>query len=148
MNWDWTGKKPRELALLENARRQLFPTPRHQVIPSAFQGATDSGDGSDKQVDFARLNSPHASRIDVHKFGQSLLGHAQGRADAANVAAKFAQIGGNFSFNHPILRGNLTIDIKGVIRPNRGERPVSEFENARRRIKREHHFTRLALERH
>jgi hypothetical protein len=127
MTQDWTGKKRCEEALLEKAGRKLFPIPRHQVIPSAVQGATNSGNGGDKQVNFACFNSPHASRIYVHKFSQSLLGHPQGSADTANVPAKFPQISGDFSLNHPILREAFMVDLKGVMRPNRCGRPVFGF---------------------
>jgi hypothetical protein len=112
----------------QNARSKSFPIVRHQIIPSAIQGATNSSYGGDEQIYFARFNAPYASRIYIHEFCQPLLGDTQGRANSANVAAELPEIGSGLILNHPILRENLTVDIKGVLRPNLSAR-FSKFEN-------------------
>jgi hypothetical protein len=123
------------------SRRALFPIVRHQIIPSAIQGATNPGNGGDKRVYLACFNAPDTSRVYIHKFRHSLLSHAQGRADAANVAAEFPKIGGCFRLNHSILRENYTIDIKGLIRPNRTSRHLGLGDEQRRMTEKEYHFT-------
>jgi hypothetical protein len=102
----------------KEARRNLFPIIRHQVFPMTVQATADSCNSGDKQIYLASLNSPHAPRIYIGKFGQSLLSHPQGRANTPDVTTEFAKIGSSFSFGHPLLRERFEIDLKGVIRPN------------------------------
>ena len=101
----------------EQAQGKSLPSVWHQLIPTAVQCVTNSGHGGNEQVYFPRLNSPNATRVYVGKFGQSLLGHPQGRTNTANVAAEFSQTGDHLSFGHTILRETFDIDLKGVIRP-------------------------------
>ena len=110
----WTEK-----GSYKEAQRNLLPITRHQVIPTAVQSATDSGNSGDKQIYLASLDSPHTTRIYIGNLGQSFLSHSQGRADTSDVAAEFAKTGGDFGFSHAILRERLDIDLKGVVRPNR-----------------------------
>jgi hypothetical protein len=98
---------------------KLFPVLRHQFIPTAIQSAADSGNGGNEQIYFTGLDSPHTPRVYIGKLSQSLLSHPQGRANTADVAAEFAEIGGGFNFGHALLRERFEIDLKGVIRPNR-----------------------------
>ena len=62
----------------------------------AIQGAANSRHRRDQQIHFTGLDSPDASRVDVNKFGQALLSHTEGRANAPNIAAQLAKIAGYF----------------------------------------------------
>lgn len=115
----WTAKPNCGDLPRVQAKGQLLPILRHQFIPRAVESASDSGNGGNKQIYFASLDSPHTPRVYIGKLGQPLLSHAQGRANTADVAAKFAKIGGSFNFGHILLRERFDIDLKGVIRPNR-----------------------------
>lgn len=124
----WTAKPICEDLLHVQVNRRLLPVFRHQFIPTAIKSTADSRNGSNQQIYFTGLDSPHTSRIYVSKFGQSLLSHVQGRANTADVAAEFAEISDGFNFGHILLRERSDIDLKGVLRPNRG---VAKWEGKR-----------------
>lgn len=84
-------------------RHESFPATRHQFLPGAIQGAANSGDRRDKQVDLSSLDSAHVARIEVNKFCQSLLSHPQGCANAPDIPDEFLKIGRLLSFGFALL---------------------------------------------
>jgi hypothetical protein len=99
-------------------RGTSLPVLRHQLIPTTIERTANSRHGRNEQIYLSGFDSAQTAGVNISEFCQPLLSHSQGRADAANISAKFAKIAGPFCFSHSILREKFGIDIKGVSRPN------------------------------
>lgn len=67
-------------------------SPLHQIVPSTSQSVLDPPGRGEEDVDLAGLDSLDVANVQVHLFGQFLLGNGPGVAFTADILAELLDI--------------------------------------------------------
>jgi len=82
----------------------------NEFIPRAIQGAMDTDEGCEKNVDLAGFDLLHGAYIQIRQFSKPFLSHFTGNAFPAHISAKPFKLRLNYSiFWHAPLRRKMAL---------------------------------------